>query len=162
MFGLPIDVYLERMVDILDVDGNRTIDFREFVVGLAAFVLSGTFGRVRFAFRLFDLNNDGCFSKEELLVAITSSEERYKDTKEYQEKRKDTYWGDKRREDAYKPYKNLIRDLEVRHHWNPGSCVRYVRLLLLHPSPSPPPPCPRPRPPSRPRPPPRPRSPHIL
>ena len=34
------DVYLERMVDILDVDGNRTIDFREFVVGLAAFVLS--------------------------------------------------------------------------------------------------------------------------
>ena len=40
MFGLPEDVYLERMVDILDVDGNRTIDFREFVVRLAAFVLS--------------------------------------------------------------------------------------------------------------------------
>jgi len=116
---------MERLVDILDCDGDRTIDFREFVVGLAAFVISGrglhsstfqlnlsrsdtkytlrvfttyhplvfhkhppnnplyappiprkalwvsrkvdeckplisgTFGRVRFAFRLLDLNNDG-------------------------------------------------------------------------------------------------------
>ena len=47
MFRLPEDVYLERLVDILDCDGNRTIDFREFIVGLASFVLSGSFGRGR-------------------------------------------------------------------------------------------------------------------
>ena len=73
MFRLPEDVYLERLVDILDCDGNRTIDFREFIVGLASFVLSGCFGRVRFAFRLFDLDNDGWFSRDELMTAIRLS-----------------------------------------------------------------------------------------
>ena len=77
MFGLPEDIYLERLVDILDCDGNRTIDFREFIVGLASFVISGSFGRVRFAFRLFDLDNDGWFSKEELMTAIRLSESRW-------------------------------------------------------------------------------------
>ena len=114
MFGLPEDVYLERLIDILDVDGNRTIDFREFVVGLAAFVLSGHFGRVRFAFRLFDLNNDGSFSRDELLTAIRASEERHQETKEFKRTQSNTYWGDTRREDPHKPYADVLKDLDAR------------------------------------------------
>ena len=117
MFGLPEDIYLERLVDILDCDGNRTIDFREFIVGLASFVISGSFGRVRFAFRLFDLDNDGWFSKEELMTAIRLSESRWESLGGEARRRKAlgrNYWGDTTQKDVYKPYRELMRDLERR------------------------------------------------
>ena len=117
MFRLPEDVYLERLVDILDCDGNRTIDFREFIVGLASFVLSGSFGRVRFAFRLFDLDNDGWFSRDELMTAIRLSESRWEALGGEAKRRKAlgrNYWGDTAQKDIYKPYRELMRDLERR------------------------------------------------
>ena len=117
MFRLPEDVYLERLVDILDCDGNRTIDFREFIVGLASFVLSGSFGRVRFAFRLFDLDNDGWFSRDELMTAIRLSESRWEALGGEAKRRRAlgrNYWGDTAQKDIYKPYRELMRDLERR------------------------------------------------
>ena len=117
MFRLPEDVYLERLVDILDCDGNRTIDFREFIVGLASFVLSGCFGRVRFAFRLFDLDNDGWFSRDELMTAIRLSESRWEALGGEAKRRRAlgrNYWGDTAQKDIYKPYRELMRDLERR------------------------------------------------
>lgn len=47
------------------------------------------------------------------MVAIRSSEERFKETKEFKQTLSDSYWGDKRREDPFKGYKNLIKDLEA-------------------------------------------------
>ena len=114
MFGLVDDVYLDRLVEIWDCDGNRTIDFREFVVGLAALVLSGAFGRVRFAFRLFDLNGDGRFSKEELLSAIRASEARYDATDENRREQDPNYWGDRAKRDVFAPYRRVIDDLDAR------------------------------------------------
>ena len=117
MFRLPEDVYLERLVDILDCDGNRTIDFREFIVGLASFVLSGSFGRVRFAFRIFDLDNDGWFSRDELMTAIRLSESRWEALGGEAKRRRAlgrNYWGDTAQKDIYKPYRELMRDLERR------------------------------------------------
>jgi Ca2+-binding EF-hand superfamily protein len=113
MFKLEDDVYLGRLVDIIDCDGNGTIDFREFVVGLAAFVVSGSFGRVRFAFRLFDLNNDGRFSKFELLSAIRASEQRQEARSEKSRKNAAAYWGDRSTGEPFAKYKDIIQDMDA-------------------------------------------------
>ena len=120
MFKLRDDVYVQRLVEVLDVDGDGVVYFKEFVVGLAAFVLSGSFGRVRFMFLLLDLNNDGRFSKDELLVAIKAAEARRKDEAEVRRSRRGgDVWGDRRRaneDDAsLAPYAaDLVRDFEAR------------------------------------------------
>ena len=76
MFRLREDHFASRLVDILDRVGDRAVDFRRFVVGLAAFVLAGAFARVRFSFRLFDLDDDGVVTRDDLLVAMRASEAR--------------------------------------------------------------------------------------
>ena len=131
MFKLEDDVYLGRLVDIIDCDGNGTIDFREFVVGLAAFVLSGSFGRVRFAFRLFDLNNDGSFSKRELLTAIRAAESRHEASRDAREKRSANYWGDRAVPDPLVRYKDLIGDLDARP--DEMGYEEFTRIVTRHP-----------------------------
>ena len=131
MFNLEDDVYLRRMVEIIDCDGNGTIDFREFVVGLAAFVLSGSFGRVRFAFRLFDLNNDGSFSKRELLTAIRAAESRHEASRDARAKRSANYWGDRATPDPLERYKDLIQDLDARP--DELGYEEFTRIVTRHP-----------------------------
>jgi Ca2+-binding EF-hand superfamily protein len=131
MFNLEDDVYLRRMVEIIDCDGNGTIDFREFVVGLAAFVLSGSFGRVRFAFRLFDLNNDGSFSKSELLTAIRAAESRHEASRDARAKRSANYWGDRATPDPLERYKDLIQDLDARP--DELGYEEFTRIVTRHP-----------------------------
>ena len=131
MFNLEDDVYLGRMVEIIDCDGNGTIDFREFVVGLAAFVLSGSFGRVRFAFRLFDLNNDGSFSKRELLTAIRAAESRHEASRDARAKRSANYWGDRATPDPLERYKDLIQDLDARP--DELGYEEFTRIVTRHP-----------------------------
>ena len=131
MFNLEDDVYLGRMVEIIDCDGNGTIDFREFVVGLAAFVLSGSFGRVRFAFRLFDLNNDGSFSKSELLTAIRAAESRHEASRDARAKRSANYWGDRATPDPLERYKDLIQDLDARP--DELGYEEFTRIVTRHP-----------------------------
>ena len=131
MFNLEGDVYLRRMVEIIYCDGNGTIDFREFVVGLAAFVLSGSFGRVRFAFRLFDLNNDGSFSKRELLTAIRAAESRHEASRDARAKRSANYWGDRATPDPLERYKDLIQDLDARPY--ELGYEEFTRIVTRHP-----------------------------
>ena len=131
VFNLEDDVYLGRLVEIIDCDGNGTIDFREFVVGLAAFVLSGSFGRVRFAFRLFDLNNDGTFSKRELLTAIRAAESRHEASRDAREKRSANYWGDRAVPDPLVRYKDLIGDLDARP--DELGYEEFTRIVTRHP-----------------------------
>ena len=131
VFKLEDDMYLGRLVEIIDCDGNGTIDFREFVVGLAAFVLSGSFGRVRFAFRLFDLNNNGTFSKRELLTAIRAAESRHEATRDAREKRSANYWGDRANLDPLVRYKDLIDDLDTRP--DELGYEEFTRIVTRHP-----------------------------
>ncbi|KAH7105420.1 calcium/calmodulin-dependent protein phosphatase [Auriculariales sp. MPI-PUGE-AT-0066] len=60
-----------RMIAIFDDDGGGTVDFQEFVAGLSAF--SGRGGReakLRFAFKVYDMDRDGFISNGELFLVL--------------------------------------------------------------------------------------------
>ncbi|KAN0097832.1 EF-hand [Tylopilus felleus] len=60
-----------RMIAIFDEDGGGTVDFQEFVGGLSAFSSRG--GReekLRFAFKVYDVDRDGYISNGELFLVL--------------------------------------------------------------------------------------------
>lgn len=60
-----------RMIAIFDEDGGGTVDFQEFVSGLSAFSSRG--GRdekLRFAFKVYDMDRDGYISNGELFLVL--------------------------------------------------------------------------------------------
>ncbi|KAH8113289.1 calcium/calmodulin-dependent protein phosphatase [Phellopilus nigrolimitatus] len=60
-----------RMIAIFDEDGSGTVDFQEFVGGLSAFSSKG--GRdekLRFAFKVYDMDRDGFISNGELFLVL--------------------------------------------------------------------------------------------
>ncbi|KAG9126492.1 Calcineurin subunit B [Ceratobasidium sp. 392] len=60
-----------RMIAIFDEDGGGTVDFQEFVGGLSAFSSRG--GReekLRFAFKVYDMDRDGYISNGELYLVL--------------------------------------------------------------------------------------------
>ncbi|KAJ9449793.1 Calcineurin B-like protein 6 [Diplonema papillatum] len=60
-------MFVDRMFRLFDGDGNGEIDLEEFIKGLSVFSRKGTTEeKVEFAFRLYDIDNDGAISKQEL------------------------------------------------------------------------------------------------
>ncbi|KAI5481096.1 calcium-dependent protein serine/threonine phosphatase [Pseudohyphozyma bogoriensis] len=60
-----------RMIAIFDENGGGTVDFQEFVAGLSAFSSRG--GRdekLRFAFKVYDMDRDGFISNGELFLVL--------------------------------------------------------------------------------------------
>ena len=93
---------------------------------------TGSFGRVRFAFRLFDLNNDGRFSKFELLNAIKASEARHEKSSESTKKMQMTYWGDRAATDPFTRYKDIIDDMNARSPESMGY-EEFTRVVTRYP-----------------------------
>ncbi|EMD40965.1 hypothetical protein CERSUDRAFT_111538 [Gelatoporia subvermispora B] len=60
-----------RLIAIFDEDGGGTVDFQEFVGGLSAFSSRG--GReekLKFAFKVYDMDRDGYISNGELFLVL--------------------------------------------------------------------------------------------
>jgi len=60
-----------RLIAIFDEDGGGSVDFQEFVGGLSAFSSRG--GReekLRFAFKVYDMDRDGFISNGELFLVL--------------------------------------------------------------------------------------------
>mmetsp|Transcript_60079 Transcript_60079/g.190853 ORF Transcript_60079/g.190853 Transcript_60079/m.190853 type:complete len:592 (+) Transcript_60079:214-1989(+) len=120
-FGLRKDIYVDRLAKIWDEDRDGYCDFREFLVGL------GMFGRhpdetniqLRFCYRLLDLDQDGIVSLNEMMDAIETSEEMFKNSKEWEHKTGDKFWGDKKAIETsplhsyIKPLKDELRERNV-------------------------------------------------
>ena len=61
LFILPL------IAEIFDDDGNGEVDFKEFIQGVSQFSVKGDKNsKLRFAFRIYDIDNDGYISNGEL------------------------------------------------------------------------------------------------
>ena len=66
-----------RIMDVLDSDKNGKISFDEFINGLSIFLTASQGGltrdkneKLKFAFKIFDIDNDGYISNGELFVVL--------------------------------------------------------------------------------------------
>ncbi|KAJ8296226.1 Calcineurin subunit B [Rhodotorula toruloides] len=60
-----------RMIAIFDEDGGGTVDFQEFVAGLSAFSnRGGRDEKLKFAFKVYDMDRDGFISNGELFLVL--------------------------------------------------------------------------------------------
>jgi hypothetical protein len=59
------------MIAIFDEDGGGDVDFQEFVSGLSAFSSKGNKEeKLKFAFRVYDIDRDGFISNGELFIVL--------------------------------------------------------------------------------------------
>ncbi|KAF3428614.1 hypothetical protein E2986_03740 [Frieseomelitta varia] len=62
---------VQRVIDIFDADGNGEVDFKEFIHGVSQFSVKGDKeSKLRFAFRIYDMDNDGFISNGELFQVL--------------------------------------------------------------------------------------------
>jgi len=134
-FKLEQDVFFDRLFSLIDTDGSGYVDFREFVIVLGAFQLSNAIGRVRFAFRLLDLDDNGSISKAEFKACIEASVKLFRRSKEGKKRANKNDWRDKAPRDIYAAYKNLFVQLDAARSHSidyedfADICVRYPKLF---------------------------------
>ncbi|XP_065833517.1 calcineurin subunit B type 2-like [Oscarella lobularis] len=62
---------VQRVIDVFDQDGNGEIDFKEFLEGMSQLSLQGDQEtKLKFAFRIYDMDNDGFISNGELFQVL--------------------------------------------------------------------------------------------
>lgn len=64
--------YAHYVFQAFDQDHNGTITFQDFVVGLSALSRGAPVEKLRWAFQLYDINGDGCISRDEMQEIIAS------------------------------------------------------------------------------------------
>lgn len=69
--GISSNPLGSRLMDVFDLNSDGTIDFQEFITGLSAF--SGKSSRndkLRFAFKIYDIDRDGFIGSGELFIVM--------------------------------------------------------------------------------------------
>ncbi|KAI9349499.1 hypothetical protein DFJ73DRAFT_833850 [Zopfochytrium polystomum] len=63
-------LFLERLFDAFDLDGNHKIDFREFIQGLSKFMKGTPEEKLELSFRLYDIDKSGSIEPKELIKVM--------------------------------------------------------------------------------------------
>merc|ERR1712087_60190 len=62
---------VQRVIEIFDDDCNGEVDFKEFIQGVSQFSVKGDKNsKLRFAFKIYDIDNDGYISNGELFQVL--------------------------------------------------------------------------------------------
>ena len=62
---------VQRVIEIFDQDGNGELDYKEFIEGVSQFSVKGDkMSKLKFAFRIYDIDNDGFISNGELFQVL--------------------------------------------------------------------------------------------
>eukprot|EP00842_Homolaphlyctis_polyrhiza_P002197 jgi/Hompol1/2979/HPOL_006271-RA len=64
-------LFLERLFDAFDMDGNHTIDFDEFINGLSVFFKGSDEEKQELSFRLYDIDKSGSIEPKELISILS-------------------------------------------------------------------------------------------
>ncbi|XP_062997562.1 lysophosphatidylcholine acyltransferase 2 [Elgaria multicarinata webbii] len=71
---LPVSSVLEELFALFDRNGDGSIDFREYVIGLSVLCNpANTEQTIQMAFQLFDIDEDGFITEDEFALIIRSS-----------------------------------------------------------------------------------------
>ncbi|XP_073451594.1 A-type potassium channel modulatory protein KCNIP2 isoform X1 [Aquarana catesbeiana] len=65
-------MYAHFLFNAFDTDHNGSISFEDFVAGLSVILRGSIDDRLNWAFNLYDLNKDGCITKEEMMDIMKS------------------------------------------------------------------------------------------
>ncbi|KAI3641713.1 hypothetical protein MIR68_000281 [Amoeboaphelidium protococcarum] len=69
--GINSNPIAQRVIDIFDEDGGGDVDFKEFLKGLSAFTAKELKEeKLRFAFKVYDIDRDGFISNGELFLVL--------------------------------------------------------------------------------------------
>lgn len=63
-------MFLERLFDAFDLDGNHRIDLDEFIMGLSVFFKGTEDEKMQLSFRLYDINRSGTIEPKELIKVL--------------------------------------------------------------------------------------------
>ncbi|OAJ44744.1 hypothetical protein, variant 1 [Batrachochytrium dendrobatidis JEL423] len=64
-------LFLERLFDAFDMDGNHHIDFHEFINGLSVFFKGTDEEKQELSFRLYDIDKSGTIEPKELIKVLS-------------------------------------------------------------------------------------------
>ncbi|KAJ8404929.1 hypothetical protein AAFF_G00333160 [Aldrovandia affinis] len=64
--------YAHFLFEAFDTNKNGSISFEDFVMGLSIILRGSIIDRLNWAFNLYDLNKDGCITKEEMMDIMRS------------------------------------------------------------------------------------------
>ena len=68
---------VQRVIEIFDQDGNGEVDFREFIEGVSQFSVKGDKQlKLKFAFKIYDVDKDGFISNGELCKVFVKNYEK--------------------------------------------------------------------------------------